>query len=243
MFQQYRANLIFALMLTGFLFSAVPPTFATDQTLYPPLEMGAASEQIPTGAKIKIKMVTSLDSQNAHDGDVFLATTDEDLWAGKQLIIPRGTAVRGRVLSAERAKLFSKGGLLRLGFDHLVMPSGELKPMSLEINAATQKMSPEKNALYTDPGMGRKLDNSVDKGVEEFKSWRDKGVAAGQARGGGINMLLTVPTNAVAGVATGTAVTTVNAAKAVFGKGEIVTLMPGDILLLDFSQAARVQAQ
>lgn len=56
-------------------------------------------------------------------------------------------------------------------------------------------------------------------------------------------MLLTVPTNTIAGVATGTAVTTVGAAKAVFGKGESVTLEPGEVLIIDFTRAATLPAQ
>lgn len=212
-------------------------------TLYPPLEMESTSQQVPAGIQLPVIVETPLDSRTANAGDIFVVKASNDLWAGEQLILPKGTTIRGRVETVERPGFFSKGGLMRLSFDHAVMPSGELRPLSLQLDAASAKLNQEKNALYTDPGIGSKLNTSVDKGVNQFNQFYERGIKAGQARGGGANMLLTVPTNTIAGVATGTAVTTGNAVKAIFGKGESVTLQPGDQLLIDFSQATTLQAQ
>ncbi len=216
---------------------------ADTPVIAPPLELGATSQQIPAGIRLKLNFLTPLDSQTTNSGDEFLAESAEDLWLGQQLILPKGTLIRGRTEDVKRPGFFSKGGLIRLTFDHVVMPSGELKPLNLEVDAATEMLDTTRDGLYTDPGMGAKLSDSVDKGVDKFKFFRDRGVKAGQERGGGINMLLTVPTNAIAGVASGTAITTVNAAKAVFGKGESVVIQPGDTLVIDFSKATTLPSQ
>jgi hypothetical protein len=236
--KQPVAAIMLALALTLPLGALAQDNMPSSATLYPPVEMGTASQQVPAGMQLKIQFITPLDSKTSNLGDAFVALSAADLWAGDQLVLPQGSTVRGRVAEVQRPGFFSKGGLLRLTFDHVVMPSGELKPLSLEVDTASAKMSRSKNALYTDPGISSKLNTSVDNGVSQFKSFYDKGIKAGQNRGGGMNMLLTVPTNTLAGVATGTAITTVGAAKAVFGKGESVTLQPGDVLTIDFSKAA-----
>jgi len=221
------------------------PTIPQQQntpTLYPPLQMGADSQKIPAGIRLKVWFLTSLDSQKSNLGDPFLAETAEDLWVGHQLILPKGTELRGRLEAVERPGYFSKGGLMRLCIDHVVMPSGDLEPLYLTVNAGSAKMNAARNGFYSDPGMKQKLGSSVDEGVAQYKSLEQKGVEAGEKMGG-LNLLWTVPTTAIAGVATGTAVTTVDAAKAVFGKGQTVILQPGDLLLLDFSRAATLQAQ
>ena len=132
-----------------------------EETLYPPVQIGAASQEIPAGARLVIRFLTALDSKTANIGDAFSAEASEDLWIEDRLILPKGTAVRGRVEAVQRPGFFSKGGLLKLGFDHMVMPSGELRPLSLQLDTASAKMDRQRNALYTDPGVGAKLDKSV----------------------------------------------------------------------------------
>lgn len=209
----------------------------------PVMQMDAGSSRLPAGLKLRVRFVTGIDAAKAQPGDVFVAMMAEDTWADKQLILPKGSVVRGRVEAAERARLFSKGALLRLAFDHVVLPTGELEPLNLSMDLSNPKLNREKNALYTDPGVGSKLNTSVDKGVETFQTFHEKGIAEGKKRGGGLNMLLTVPTNTVAGVATGTAITAVESAKALFGKGEAVVIQPGEEMTLELSGSASLQGQ
>lgn len=235
--------MVYLMGFTGFSHAEVPVEPAGGPaTLYPPVEMGAISQQIPAGIRLKIRFATALDSRTTNAGDLFLAESAEDLWASEQLILPKGTAIRGRVHEVQRPGYFSKGGFIRLAFDHVVLASGELMPLSLDLDAASAKMDAKRNGLYTDPGIGQKLNTSVDKGIEQFKEFHERGIQEGQNRGGGANMLLTVPTNTVAGVATGTAVTTVNAVRAVFGRGESVVVQPGEQFIIDLSKATTLQA-
>jgi hypothetical protein len=221
-----------------------PPLPQQDSpTVYPAPQRGADSQKIPAGIRLKVRFLSSLDAQKSNLGDPFLAETTDDLWVGRELILPKGTELRGRLEEVQQPSYFSKGGLMRLGFDHVVMPSGKLEPLHLMVDAGSAKMSAAHNGLYTDPGMGQKLSSSLDQGVAQYKSMEEKGVEQGEKMGGGLNLLLTVPTTAIAGVATGTAVTTVGAAKAVFGKGQTVVLHPGDEILLDFSRPATFQSQ
>lgn len=216
---------------------------AEPPTLHPTQDLGAASQQIPAGAKLKIAFLTALDAQKATPGDAFLAQAAEDLWTGNQLILPKGTEIRGRVLDSRKSGLFSKGAMLRLSFDHLVMPSGELNPLNLQLDTLQTMFNREKNALYTDPGIGAKLNTSVDKGIAQYRDIRENGMKNATAHGGTVNKLLASPITAIAGFAAGTAVTTANAAKSVFGKGESIVIQPGDTLILDFSQSATLPVQ
>lgn len=81
------------------------------ETFYPPISADAASQQVPAGTKLKIRFVSLIDSSSSNVGDVFMAQASEDLWAGKQLILPKGTMLRGRVSSVERPGFLARVGL------------------------------------------------------------------------------------------------------------------------------------
>jgi hypothetical protein len=221
---------------------ALPEDVSSSSTLYPPSELNLASQQVPAGTALRIRFLTPLDTKTSNIGDGFVATAAEDVFAGRQLILPKGTPVRGRVAQVQRPGFFSKGGLMRLTFDHVTLPTGEVQPLRLELDTTSAKMDRSRNALYTDPGIGAKLETSVDKGVDKYHAIMDKATQPNPQTSKGINMLMTVPA-ALAGVASGTAVTTANAAKAIFGRGDSVTILPGDELVIDFAQATTLQGQ
>jgi hypothetical protein len=214
----------------------------TSPTVYPPSELSLTSQEVPAGTTLKIRFLTALDSKTSNMGDGFVAMAIEDVFAGRQLVLPKGTPVRGRVAQVQRPGFFSKGGLMRLTFDHVMLPNGELQSMRLDLDAASAKVDRTRNALYTDPGIGAKLESSVDKGVNQYKSLVDKAGQNNTQNSKGYNMLMTVPV-ALAGVASGTAVTTASAAKAILGRGESVTIVPGDELVIDIAQAVSLQGQ
>jgi len=207
------------------------------------MDMGVASLQIPSGTRLPVTTLSPISANTAQLGDLVLLKTQADFWVGQQLLLPKGSLFRGRVDNVQKPGYFSKGGMLRLNVEHLVMPSGELASLALLVDAASAKMDAQRNAFYTDPGIGNKISSSLNKGVERYQYYTQKGVEAGTQRGGGFNMLLTVPTNMLAGVAVGAATTTAGTAKAIFGKGETVNLQPGDPLVLDFTQRTTLQAQ
>lgn len=58
---------------------------------------------IPTGSKISIRMIDSINSETNKLGDTFIATLDEAVYQGGVEVIPRGADVRGRIANINEA--------------------------------------------------------------------------------------------------------------------------------------------
>jgi hypothetical protein len=58
---------------------------------------------IPTGSKIAIRMIDSINSETNKVGEGFVAVLDESLYQGGVEVIPRGADVRGRVANINEA--------------------------------------------------------------------------------------------------------------------------------------------
>jgi hypothetical protein len=80
--------------------------------LLPAPTVRAQSNQLIPGTQIRLSLTTGLSSQVAHDGDPFTAIVAEPVFSGRQLVLPAGAKVHGRITSVERPKLFSmfRGG-------------------------------------------------------------------------------------------------------------------------------------
>ncbi|MDX2084705.1 MAG: hypothetical protein SFZ03_04885 [Candidatus Melainabacteria bacterium] len=208
------------------------PVFA--QNSHTPLTVNSATQQVPAGTILRITFNSEMDSRITQPGEPFTAIVSEDfVMNGNHIVLPAGTVVRGRVQSVSRPRLFSKGGAITLNFDHVVAASGEAIP--LDFNLSTQNANVNsQGALYTDPGIGKKVQKGVDDGKETFNKLKDAGIDAGKDLGGGAALLVTVPTAVVGGAVAGSAVTAGKAVQAVVGRGESVVIKPGDQALIDF---------
>jgi hypothetical protein len=58
---------------------------------------------IPTGSKITIRMIDSINSETNKVGETFVATLDEPLYQGGVEVIPSGADVRGRIANINEA--------------------------------------------------------------------------------------------------------------------------------------------
>jgi hypothetical protein len=58
---------------------------------------------IPTGSKIAIRMIDSVDSEVQKVGETFVAVLDESITSGGVEVIPRGSDVRGRISNVNEA--------------------------------------------------------------------------------------------------------------------------------------------
>ncbi|MBX9725301.1 MAG: hypothetical protein K2X81_28110 [Candidatus Obscuribacterales bacterium] len=231
--------------------SLVPST-ATSELLTPTgsgntantaLKIGAASEKVPAGTNLRISFNNHFDSRVTQPGEPFSATLQEDFYskskvnpediAERRIILPEGTLIRGRVGQVKKPFLFSRGGSITLKFDHVVLPSGELLPLELELSTANTIVN-QKGALYSDPGIGKKVSNGVKDGIGTFDKIRDAGVNAGKGALGGVGMLVTVPVAIAGGAVAGSAVTGGKAVVAVVGRGDSLIINPGDSVTIDF---------
>lgn len=181
---------------------------------------------------------TAMDSKLTGTGDPFTAFITEDFTVNgpnglRRVVLPAGTVVRGRVSEVKRPTFFSHGGAIFLGFDHVVLPSGELLPLTLNLSTENTLVN-KQGALYSDPGIGKKVHQGAEEGRKAFEHITDQGFQAGKQIAGGLGSIVTVPASVIGGALVGTGVTTGKAAVAVVGRGESVVIKPGDTITIDF---------
>ncbi len=211
------------------------------------LTVGTATQKVPQGTFLTIAFNTPMDSRTIQTGDAFNAYLTDDFAmpapdGNRRIILPAGTMVRGRVDTVKRPSFFSKGGSIFLAFDHVVLPSGDAIPLSLNLSTENTIVN-KQGALYTDPGVGYKVQQGVETGKQVFTGITDNGVQAGKNIAGGLGSLVTVPASVVGGLVAGTAVTTGKAVVAVVGKGESVVIKPGDTVTIDFGGSFDLPAE
>jgi hypothetical protein len=75
---------------------------------------GFASDGIPAGIAITIRLQMALSSADARAGDTFQAVLDEPLVVAGKTMVPRGTLVTGNVVAARAFGSLNEPGYLRL---------------------------------------------------------------------------------------------------------------------------------
>lgn len=214
------------------------------------LQVQSSTHKVPAGSFLTIAFNTAMDSRVSNMGDPFNAFIAEDFKVnssqdgrpGSRIVLPAGTIVRGRINDVKRPSLFSRGGSIFLSFDHVVLPSGEQLPLTL--NLSTENTSVNKQgALYMDPGIGKKVEKGYEEGKKAFGTITDNGFQAGKQIAGGFGSILTVPAAVIGGALVGTGITTGKAAAAVVGKGDSAIIKPGDTMTIDFGGSFNIPSE
>src|SRR5690348_15556070 len=85
--------------------SADPRLLPNNERVTRPTSSNAANTAwtIPTGSKIVIRMIDSVNSEKSKIGETFVAVLDESISQGGVELIPRGADVRGRIANVNEA--------------------------------------------------------------------------------------------------------------------------------------------
>ena len=216
------------------------------QNTAPALQIGSSARKVPAGTYLRVAFNTALDSRITETGETFTAAlTDDFLYNDhgvSRVVLPAGTFVRGRIEKVQRPTFFSKGGAIFLGFDHVVLPSGEQLPLDLVLSPTNEDVN-RQGALYSDPGIKHKLGQSVVEGQNTFGRIVDNGVKAGKDMADGLGQIVTVPLAAVGGAVAGTAVTAGKSVVSVVGKGDSMVIKPGDTVMIDFGGSFNIPSE
>jgi len=94
-----------------------------------------ASNSIPPGTEITIRLQLILSSAEAHSGDTFRALLDQPIAIAGNTVVPRGTPVTGTVLAAAASDL-NGPGYLRLGLASIAVNG---KPLILQSSSLFAK--------------------------------------------------------------------------------------------------------
>jgi hypothetical protein len=103
--------------------SAEPRLVPGNERVTRPASSNAAATgfTIPTGSKITIRMIDSVNSETNKVGDTFIATLDEPLLQGGLEVVPRGADVRGRIANVNEAGRVAGAAELGLELTQIVV--------------------------------------------------------------------------------------------------------------------------
>lgn len=198
----------------------------------PVLELGAKSEKIPLGTKLKIAINTDLNAKDNKEGDPFSASIRDNVMVDGNIVMPAGTLIRGRVGKIKKPGMFSKSGSILLNFDHIVTPLGKQITLDLDLSGANNIN--KQGALIANKGLGDAIKESAKSGYNTTKAVTKAGYDAGMAAGK-VPVVATVPVSAAVGTLAGTTVFATKSTIAIFKKGGNPVLNSGDEIEILFS--------
>lgn len=274
---QQRATLCVAITLVLMTLTSLAslPTFAQTGTTLPynnhsPIQLDAGSQEVPEGTMLPLIFRTPLDARVTQPGEPFVATLKTNFQLAPtsshptpRLILPMGTPIRGRVSKVTKPRWFSKGGMIQLDFDHVVLPNGELLPVHLKLSASNADVKAinrpaalqntqtattpptihTEYGLYDDPGVGTKIKQGVSEGATQVGDITTAGQQWGESWGGKAGAVATTPFAAVGGALVGGATMAKNSVKALVMPGDTAMIEPGDEIIVDFGHAFVMPAE
>ncbi len=104
-----------------------PPTKESADSAQPPEAPAPPppmSVTIPSGTSIQVRLLQTISSRTAHSGQGFSAELTSPVLIQDQVIFPKSSRVRGRVLSARSSGRLHDPGYLRLTLDAIQEPDG-----------------------------------------------------------------------------------------------------------------------
>lgn len=99
--------------------------------------ISANATSIPLDTRLRLAVDSSLDAKLSKLGDYFKGHILEDFYLPTeppQLIVPRGSWVRGHVSFIKKPNVISRAGKIGLHLDQLVTPTGEVIPLDAELD-------------------------------------------------------------------------------------------------------------
>ena len=193
----------------------------------------AQTKRIPRGTRIELKMITPITTENISAGDMFTSSIVSDVKAEGEVVLPKGTVLRGNIGEVKDAKKLSKAAILYLNFDHVVIPSGRQLPIKAVI-CSEFKMTND-GGITQGGNYGYAVSKNLDKSVDMVKKSVAWGVKSGEELFTGGRFLIT-PIAAIGGSIGGGAYFIGKDIIDLFRKGEEVVINQGTqyaILLLE----------
>lgn len=100
-------------------------------------KLSAASATIPVNTRLRLSVDSFINAKTSKIGDYFKAKVLEDFHiptSPPQLIIPKGSWIRGRISFLKRPNIFSRAGKIGLHLYQLVTPQGESTILDAELD-------------------------------------------------------------------------------------------------------------
>lgn len=155
------------------------------------LPFAGAAAEIPEGAHVLLRMMNSVNTRTAAEGDQVYLQTATPIAAEGQIVIPAGSYVQGVVSLAKRSGKVHGRAQLGIRLETLTLPGGKMLKIaphlnSVDSNGTGQKVEREENIVKQGPDYGtdaRRIAILAGSGAGigglADRSWSGAGIGAG----------------------------------------------------------------
>ena len=106
--------------------------------------LGLVAAEIPSGTHVLLRMVNSLSTRTAREGDQVYLQTASPIAVGGQMLVPVGAYVQGTVAHAQRSGRVSGRAELAIHLDTLMLASGKSVTFTPRLAAADPEETGQK---------------------------------------------------------------------------------------------------
>jgi type IV secretion system protein VirB10 len=167
-----------------------------------PASLESRAAEIPSGTHLLLKMVNSVNTRTAAEGNQVYLRTDSPLVADGHVIVPVGSYVQGTVAQLKRSGRVAGRAELAIRLDTLTLPEGKVLKFTPQLSAVDagdsgQKTVGENNRIQQGPDIGHDAariailaGTGATIGGLADRSWRGAGIGA--AAGGAVGVATTL---------------------------------------------------
>jgi len=162
------------------------------------LVLPAAAAEIPQGAHVLLRMVNSINTRTAKEGDYVYMKTATPIVVNGQFLVPAESYVQGVVSKAQRSGRVKGRASLSIRIETLTLPSGQAihispNPASVDSEGTGQKVDSKEHEIQQGGNVGKDVERGAvlsgagaGLGGMVDRSWTGAGIGAGAGAGVGL---------------------------------------------------------
>jgi len=162
----------------------------------------SAATEIPSGSHVLLRLVNSVSTRNAREGDYVYFRTASPIAAGGEIVVPEGSYVQGVVSHTKRPGRVSGKAELAIRIESLTLSSGKVIKLSphlasVDSGGTEQKVDPQENTIKQGGTKGQDAARVAElsgggalAGGLIDHSWTGAGIGAGAGAGVGLATVL-----------------------------------------------------
>src|SRR5215467_5032185 len=166
------------------------------------LTASLTAAEIPKGAHVLLRMMNSINTRTAHEGDYVYLNTATPITVDGQIVAPVNSYVQGVVTQSKRSGRVSGRAELSIRLETITLPSGKVfkfSPHLAEVDSGEsgQKVEPRENSIKQGPDRGQDAKqiailagSGAAIGGLADRSWKGAGIGAGVGSGVGLATVL-----------------------------------------------------
>jgi hypothetical protein len=173
-------------------------------TLFLSMPLAALAAEVPQGTHLLLRMVNSINTRTAAEGDQVYLETASPIALNGQIVVPRGSYVQGVITHAKRSGKVAGRAELGIRLEMLTLPDGKAMQIAPRLSAVDsentgQKVDQDEGVIKQAPDRGKDAariaiwagSGAAIGGIAD-RSWTGAGIGAGAGGAVGVaTMLLT----------------------------------------------------